>query len=294
MTGMVKSLDFIIGTVSPNHSFDLYLSLLKTAGTFVLVGCPNEVKLNPLSILVGMKTISGSATGGMKETQEMLDFCAAHKIHPNIEVVPIQYANEALERLIKSDVKYRFVVDIENSLNKISSSRLQCTPWLPTGRSSFSVFPLDLSEKGLGTQSKRFALLVDDLKVKVTNNQIYSSTFPLHRLMAAIFFLDPTSSAPLLCRVKISFADNVPLLQQASRNTARNVVHLDPPCHNARFKPCAHMGRSDLEIFVEMNQCSRKWQYPICIKKYSLENVIIGPYFQSHDILDAVLWGRCN
>ncbi|RVW57137.1 putative cinnamyl alcohol dehydrogenase 1 [Vitis vinifera] len=116
MTGMVKSLDFIIGTVSPNHSFDLYLSLLKTAGTFVLVGCPNEVKLNPLSILVGMKTISGSATGGMKETQEMLDFCAAHKIHPNIEVVPIQYANEALERLIKSDVKYRFVVDIENSL----------------------------------------------------------------------------------------------------------------------------------------------------------------------------------
>ena len=61
-----------------------------------------------------------------------------------------------------------------------------------------------------------------------------------------------------------------------------------------RFKPCAHMGRSDLEIFVEMNQCSRKWQYPICIEKYSLENVIIGPYFQSHDILDAVLWGRCN
>ena len=63
-----------------------------------------------------MKTISGSATGGMKETHEMLDFCAAHKIHPNIGVVPIQYANEALERLIKSDVKYRFVVDIENSL----------------------------------------------------------------------------------------------------------------------------------------------------------------------------------
>ncbi|CBI29664.3 unnamed protein product, partial [Vitis vinifera] len=57
-------------------------------------------------------------------------------------------------------------------MSKISSSRLQCTPWLPTGRSSFSVFPLDLSEKGLGTQSKRFALLVDDLKVKVTNNQI--------------------------------------------------------------------------------------------------------------------------
>lgn len=63
-----------------------------------------------------MKTISGSITGGTKETQEMLDFCAAHKIYPNIEIIPIQYSNEALERLIKRDVKYRFVIDIENSL----------------------------------------------------------------------------------------------------------------------------------------------------------------------------------
>ncbi|KAK7834721.1 putative cinnamyl alcohol dehydrogenase 1 [Quercus suber] len=64
----------------------------------------------------GNKTISGSVTGGTKVTQEMIDFCAAHKIYPNIEVIPIQYANEALERLIKKDVKYRFVIDIENSL----------------------------------------------------------------------------------------------------------------------------------------------------------------------------------
>lgn len=63
-----------------------------------------------------MKSISGSATGGTKQTQEMLDFCAAHKIYPNIEIVPIQYVNEALERLIKRDVKYRFVIDVENSL----------------------------------------------------------------------------------------------------------------------------------------------------------------------------------
>ena len=63
-----------------------------------------------------MRTVSGSATGGTKDTQEMLDFCAAHVIHPEIEVIPIQYANEALERLIKKDVKYRFVIDIENSL----------------------------------------------------------------------------------------------------------------------------------------------------------------------------------
>ena len=67
-------------------------------------------------LFVGNKTISGSVTGGTKVTQEMIDFCASHKIYPNIEVIPIQYANEALERLIKKDVKYRFVIDIENSL----------------------------------------------------------------------------------------------------------------------------------------------------------------------------------
>ena len=63
-----------------------------------------------------MKTISRSLVGGVKETQEMLDFCAAHKIYPNIEIVPIQYVNEAWERLTKGDVKYRFVIDVENSL----------------------------------------------------------------------------------------------------------------------------------------------------------------------------------
>ncbi|KAI9076683.1 hypothetical protein K1719_041355 [Acacia pycnantha] len=64
----------------------------------------------------GMKTISGSITGGTKETQEMIDFCAANKIYPNIEVIPIEYINEALQRVINKDVKYRFVIDIENSL----------------------------------------------------------------------------------------------------------------------------------------------------------------------------------
>lgn len=63
-----------------------------------------------------MRNISGSVTGGTKQTQEMLDYCAANQIYPNIEIVPIQYANEALERLINKDVKYRFVIDIENSL----------------------------------------------------------------------------------------------------------------------------------------------------------------------------------
>lgn len=63
-----------------------------------------------------MKSISGSITGGTKETQDMIDFCAANRIYPNIEVIPVQYANEALQRVINRDVKYRFVIDIENSL----------------------------------------------------------------------------------------------------------------------------------------------------------------------------------
>lgn len=65
----------------------------------------------------GSRAISGSMTGGTKDTQEMLEFCAANKVYPDIEVIQIQYINEALERLIKKDVKYRFVIDTENSLN---------------------------------------------------------------------------------------------------------------------------------------------------------------------------------
>jgi cinnamyl-alcohol dehydrogenase len=116
MKGLAKSLDFIIDTASGEHPFDEYMSLLKTAGVLVLVGFPKEIKLHPGSLILGRKTITGSAVGGTKDTQEMIDFCAANKIYPNIEVIPIHYANEALERLIKKDVKYRFVIDIENSL----------------------------------------------------------------------------------------------------------------------------------------------------------------------------------
>ncbi|CAB4280355.1 unnamed protein product [Prunus armeniaca] len=116
MTALVKSLDFLIDTASGDHPFDPYMALLKTGGTLVLVGFPSEVKFSPASLNLGMKTISGSLTGGTKDTQEMIDFCAAHEIHPMIEIIPIQYATEALERLVKKDVKYRFVIDIENSL----------------------------------------------------------------------------------------------------------------------------------------------------------------------------------
>ncbi|KAL6006657.1 cinnamoyl-Coa reductase [Asimina triloba] len=104
MEDAAKSLDFIVDTASGDHSFDQYMPLLKTSGILALVGFPS------------MKTISGSIAGGTKETQEMIDFCAAHKIYPNIEVINIQYINEALERLVNKDVKYRFVIDVENSL----------------------------------------------------------------------------------------------------------------------------------------------------------------------------------
>ncbi|GAB2259642.1 hypothetical protein Droror1_Dr00010497 [Drosera rotundifolia] len=116
MKALAKSLDFIIDTASGEHPFDPYLNLLKVAGVYVLVGVPNEVKFSPISLLMGMRTMAGSGTGGTKDTQEMLDFCAAKGVYPKVEVIPIDYVNEALERLIKRDVKYRFVIDIENSL----------------------------------------------------------------------------------------------------------------------------------------------------------------------------------
>ncbi|XP_044487696.1 probable cinnamyl alcohol dehydrogenase 1 [Mangifera indica] len=116
MKAISKSLDFIVDTASGDHPFDQYLSLLRATGAYVLVGFPGEIKFSPASLIIGAKTFSGSVTGGTKGTQEMLDFCAAHKIYPQIEMVPVQYVNEALERLIKKDVKYRFVIDIANSL----------------------------------------------------------------------------------------------------------------------------------------------------------------------------------
>ncbi|XAR66336.1 Geraniol dehydrogenase (NADP(+)) [Bertholletia excelsa] len=116
MMAQNKSLDFIVDTSSGDHPFDPYTSLLKTGGVFVLVGAPSAVKLSPLSLISGMKTFSGSASGGTKETQKVLDFCAANKIYPQVEVIPIQCVNEAPERVVKRDVNYRFVIDIENSL----------------------------------------------------------------------------------------------------------------------------------------------------------------------------------
>ncbi|XP_073132059.1 probable cinnamyl alcohol dehydrogenase 1 isoform X1 [Henckelia pumila] len=115
MAALTKSLDFIINTASGDISFDSYLQLLKTTGVLVLVGS-SEVKFSPMHLAPAARSVTGSLTGGTKETQEMLNFCATNKIYPDNELIPIQYVNDALERLIKKDVTYRFVIDVANSL----------------------------------------------------------------------------------------------------------------------------------------------------------------------------------
>ncbi|KAJ3682644.1 hypothetical protein LUZ60_015217 [Juncus effusus] len=115
MKEMVEKLDFIVDCAAGNHEFDPYLNALKIHGIMVLVAFPSEIKLSPASLNLGARTLSGSLTGGTKMIQSMLDFCAEHKVYPKIELIKIDYINEALERLINRDVKYRFVIDIENS-----------------------------------------------------------------------------------------------------------------------------------------------------------------------------------
>ncbi|KAK6774980.1 hypothetical protein RDI58_025981 [Solanum bulbocastanum] len=119
MQGAAGSLDGIIDTVSAIHPLLPLINLLKTHGKLVMVGAPEKpLELPVFPLLLGRKLVAGSAIGGMKETQEMVDFVAKHNITPDVEVVPMHYVNTALERLLKSDVKYRFVLDIGNTLNK--------------------------------------------------------------------------------------------------------------------------------------------------------------------------------
>lgn len=105
-------LDLIIDTVSAKHDFSPYLGTLRTGGVHVLVGVapePNEVK--SISLIFGRKHLAGSLIGGLKETQEMLDFCAKKKVFADIELIPASKINEAYDRTVKSQVKYRFVID---------------------------------------------------------------------------------------------------------------------------------------------------------------------------------------
>lgn len=107
------SFDFILDTVSAEHDVAAYLSLLKRDGTLTLVGAPPKpVAVPAFGLITGRRRLAGSAIGGIKETQEMLDFCAANGVTADIELIPIQRVNEAYERLLKNDVKYRFVIDM--------------------------------------------------------------------------------------------------------------------------------------------------------------------------------------
>jgi uncharacterized zinc-type alcohol dehydrogenase-like protein len=107
------SFDFILDTVSAEHNLNAYLDLVKLDGTLTVVGAsPTPLPLGIGSLLFRRRSLAGSIIGGIRETQEMLDFCAEHGIVSDIELIPIQQINQAFQRLAKSDVKYRFVIDM--------------------------------------------------------------------------------------------------------------------------------------------------------------------------------------
>ena len=105
--------DFILDTVSAEHDFNMYLSLLKTDGTMICVGVPSTpASVSAFSLLIGRKSIAGSCIGGIKETQEMLDYCMENNIVSDIELINIKDIKQAYERMLKGDVRYRFVIDM--------------------------------------------------------------------------------------------------------------------------------------------------------------------------------------
>jgi uncharacterized zinc-type alcohol dehydrogenase-like protein len=115
MKAHANSFDFILDTVSAKHALDDYLPLLKQDGTLCLVGLPPEPPtFAPFNLIGGRHSLSGSMIGGMPETQEMLDYCGQHNLTADVEVIPIQKINEAFERLLRQDVKYRFVIDMSS------------------------------------------------------------------------------------------------------------------------------------------------------------------------------------
>ncbi|KAL3527470.1 hypothetical protein ACH5RR_012126 [Cinchona calisaya] len=117
MQAAVGTMDGIIDTVSAVHSILPLIDLLASDGKLIAVGIPEKPLELPISSLcMGRKIVGGSTIGGLKETQEMIDFAAKHNILPDVEIVPIDYVNTAMERLARGDVKYRFVIDVGNTL----------------------------------------------------------------------------------------------------------------------------------------------------------------------------------
>ncbi len=114
MASYANQLDFILNTVAAPHNLDAYLQLLKLDGTMTLVGAPAEPHPSPavFNLILKRRQLAGSLIGGIRETQEMLDFCALHGLVSDIELIDMDYINTAYERMLKSDVKYRFVIDM--------------------------------------------------------------------------------------------------------------------------------------------------------------------------------------
>ncbi len=113
------SFDFILDAVSAEHDINAYIDLLRRDGNVTLVGAPEKpLAVSAFSLLFGRRSLSGSPIGGIAETQEMLDFCGQHNITADVEVIPIQKVNEAYERLVKSDVKYRFSIDMASLISE--------------------------------------------------------------------------------------------------------------------------------------------------------------------------------
>lgn len=115
MKGLAASFDFIIDTVSAVHDYNEYLALLRTNGVMILLGVPpTPSDVQAFQLIGGRRSLVGSLVGGIKETQEMLDYCAEHNITSDVEMIDITQINEAYERTLKGDVHYRFVIDMES------------------------------------------------------------------------------------------------------------------------------------------------------------------------------------
>jgi uncharacterized zinc-type alcohol dehydrogenase-like protein len=114
MDGLSGAFDFVLDTVSASHNVDVLLNLLRREGTLVFVGAPGDpVPMSPFSLIMGRKNMAGSLIGGIKETQEMLDDCAKAGIQADVEVIAVSRVNEAYERVLRGDVRYRFVLDMK-------------------------------------------------------------------------------------------------------------------------------------------------------------------------------------
>jgi uncharacterized zinc-type alcohol dehydrogenase-like protein len=114
MDGLSSTFDFIIDTVSATHDVNSLLGLLRREGTLILVGAPGDpLSLSTFSLIMGRRTMAGSLIGGIKETQEMLDLCAEWDVQADVEVIPVSRVNEAYERVLRGDVRYRFVLDMK-------------------------------------------------------------------------------------------------------------------------------------------------------------------------------------